>query len=77
MTDQSTSAPEYKEAPIDQLTRKTAQLYAMLATTYGGGFDAFNAWSNSIKNDYLWACADLAKEINVLSEHVGNGGMPS
>lgn len=70
MIEQSTSAPEYKESPIDQLTTKTGQLHAMLATIYGSGFETFNLYNDTIKQNYLWACADLAKEIDVLAGQI-------
>jgi hypothetical protein len=57
----------YVEKPTDRLTKKAAQLAAMLQMTYGAGFDSFHAWSDTIKENYLWACADLAEEISALA----------
>ena len=63
-------APAYIEDPRDQLTKKSAQLSALLITITGGGFESFNAYNGTIKDNYLWACADLAKEVSALSDKV-------
>lgn len=58
------------EDPIDALARKSAQLFSMLITTYGEGFESFNSYNDEIKENYLWACSDLALEIRELSAHI-------
>jgi hypothetical protein len=72
---QSAVASEYIEDPIDSLTKKSAQLYAMLSTTYGAGFESFNSYNDTIKDNYLWACADLARDIEKLSDHIASNGI--
>jgi len=47
---------------IDKLSIKLAQLEAMTAMIYGEGFSSFDGSSKSIKENYLWACADMASE---------------
>lgn len=50
-----------------ELTKKTSQLNAMLNVIYGGGYEAFQECEDKIKDNYLWACADLANEIDDLA----------
>lgn len=64
---------EVPEDAIDQLHRKSAQLSAMLTMIIGIGFDAFDANSEAIKQNYLWACSDLACDVEVLALSAGNG----
>ncbi len=59
--------------PIDLLTKKAGQLSAMLETAHGAGFASFNAYNDSTKENYLWACADLAAEINALAAQLEVG----
>lgn len=55
---------------IDQLQARLAHLSAMLCTTYGAGFQTFDNWSETIKEDYLWSCAMLVNECRDLSKHI-------
>lgn len=72
----STQLPkEEHENPIDALTRKSAQLSALLSTTYGNCFESFEACNDTIKQNYLWACADLAHEVEVLASHMACNGI--
>jgi hypothetical protein len=52
---------------IDQLHTKLDQLHAMTTMIYGGGFESFDECSNEIKDNYLWAVGDMAKEARDLS----------
>lgn len=52
---------------IDDLTQNTAKLSAMLAMIYGGGYENFEEMNDTIKGNYLWACADLAREVDRLA----------
>jgi len=61
---------EHGEDVVDILTRKTAQLSSMLVTITGTGFESFITYNDEIKGEYLWACADLACQIKILSGHV-------
>lgn len=54
----------------DQLDARLSQLAAMLCMTYGAGFETFDNWADSIKENYLGGCAMLAKECEELSRHV-------
>lgn len=64
---QSDSMNEYKEDKLDQLNRRASQLSAMLTIIYGGDSEGFHSWSEQIKDNYLWACADHAREIESLA----------
>lgn len=67
-TQNATTLPQYhNERTIDRLTRKSSQLTALITTTVGGGFESFNLWNDTIKDNFLWACADLAKEVEETS----------
>ena len=54
---------------IDQLTAKTSQLTAMLTMVSGSGFEGFNGYNDTIKQNYLWACADIANGIKTLTDN--------
>lgn len=44
----------------DSLSKKTAQLSALLAVASSGDFHEF---SEAIRIDYLWSCGDISDEI--------------
>jgi len=58
------------EDACDVLSRKAAQLSALLTVIVGEGFDSFNLYNDEIKQNYLWACQDLAWEVKSLSGRV-------
>ena len=64
---------EYKEDPIDQLTRLADQLSAMLIIITGTGFQTFNTYNDHIKENYLWACSDHASELKKISLELALG----
>lgn len=53
---------------IDTLHKKLAQLEAMLHMTFGTAGDTFRAMSDSLQDNYLWACSTLTGECNALAE---------
>jgi len=55
---------------INQLQARLAQLSAMLCTTYGGGFETFDNWSEDVKDNYLWGCATMADECRELCQRL-------
>lgn len=61
------SYTEYKEDPIDTLTRRADQLSAMLIIITGAGFQNFETYNEQIKESYLWACSDHAAELKNLA----------
>jgi hypothetical protein len=61
------NAPTRAGSARGQLERKSAHLSAMLALISGEGFTSFNAYSDEIRDQYLWACADLAAEVSALT----------
>lgn len=54
----------------DTLQKKLGQLSAMLNTIYGFGLENFEAMESSIKDHYLWACADLAEDCQKLARNI-------
>lgn len=54
----------------DQLNARLAQLTAMLEMTCGGGRESFARWNDRLQDDYLWACAMLARECKELAENM-------
>lgn len=52
---------------IDLLQTRLAHLSAMLEITYGAGFETFDNWSPTIRENFLWACSSLANECRDLS----------
>lgn len=55
---------------IDSLTNHTAQLEAMLCIIYGAGFDSFNNFNDDIKQNYLWVCAEHARQVNKIAVEI-------
>lgn len=53
---------------LDDLSKKTAQLDALLYMTYGEGGDVFRRSSGAVQENYLWACAELASEARKLAQ---------
>lgn len=54
----------------NQLDVRLSQLQSMLTMTYGAGFETFDNWSDTIKENYLWACSMLADECKELTRHI-------
>ncbi|MBS0355478.1 MAG: hypothetical protein JSR83_16455 [Proteobacteria bacterium] len=53
-------------ALTDQLSARQAQLQALLAVTFGSSGDAFRRLSPTYQDNYLWACAMIAEEVQEL-----------
>ncbi|MDR6153886.1 hypothetical protein C8C95_0193 [Acidovorax sp. 99] len=53
---------------IDDLSKKSAQLDALMYMTYGEGGEVFRRSSDKVQENYLWACAEIASEVRALSE---------
>lgn len=51
-----------QNAAHDNLTAKLAQLRALLAMTFGWSMEAFNSLTEAVRDDYLFACSDLAND---------------
>jgi hypothetical protein len=69
-TQSNINTPKYQELPIDKLNTKALQLASMITIIRGEGFKTFSNWNDTIKENYLWACSDLADEIVILSEQI-------
>jgi hypothetical protein len=46
----------------EQLSTKLTQLHALLEMTYGGASEPFNDMSDDLRDNYMWACSDMARE---------------
>lgn len=54
----------------DQLYARLSQLSAMLTITCGDGFETFDSWNSSVKENYLFGCAMMVDECEKLAEHL-------
>jgi len=54
----------------NHLDRKLAQLEALLHATYGVSQEGFDAMAAELRDNYMWACSDLAGECRALANHV-------
>ena len=52
------------------LSSKAMQLSTMLQIIHNGFEYTFESWDGDTKNNYLWVCSDLAKEIERLAEEL-------
>ncbi|WP_051229419.1 hypothetical protein [Paludibacterium yongneupense] len=60
-------------AATDMLTRRAGQLRALLACLIGDGGELFRCMDVAIQDDTLWLAADLAAEVELLSDLVTSG----
>lgn len=54
----------------NNLTRKLAQLKAMLSMTYGDAEETFSGMNDDLRDSFMWACSDMADECHALSETI-------
>lgn len=52
---------------MQELSDKLGHLTAMLTMIYGGGLESFDELNDELKDNYLWACADLAKQTHKMA----------
>lgn len=57
---------------LENLSKKTAQLDALLYMTYGEGGDVFRRSSGTVQENYLWACAEIASEASKLAQKLAS-----
>lgn len=50
----------------NRIANKTRQLHAMLEMTYGGARETFDSMNDDLRDNYLWACAEQARECQEL-----------
>lgn len=67
---ETTTDSRQKIDAADELRNKATQLHAILSMIYGEGFNTFSVMSGEIQQNYLWACADLAKDVETLSNKI-------
>lgn len=65
------------EALADTLSKKTAQLSALLSLTIGSCGEAFREESDGIQEHVLWLAAELAREVGMLSALAVNAAKES
>jgi hypothetical protein len=53
-----------------KLQGKLGQLSALLNCGYGWGIENFRSMIDAIQNNYLWACADLSKECELITKNL-------
>lgn len=49
-----------------QLSARLSHLCALLAMTYGAGYQAFRMYGETTQENYLWTCSSLANECDEL-----------
>lgn len=61
----------------DRIDAIVQQLTAMLTMTCGEGGESFRMMADNIQDHYMWACADMARELQnlVLGANRANQGM--
>lgn len=52
------------------LTIRLAHLDALMVMTYGTEEGGFNSYGDKIKDDYLWACSNMARECRELFRQI-------
>lgn len=67
------TSPKYVEDDIDALTRLSSQLRAMMIVITGTGFEHFDMLNEKLKEDYLWACSDKARELDEIAGRMALG----
>lgn len=58
---------------LDALTKKAAQLEAALASISDEGFRSFDGLNEALKQNYIWLCADLAKDVRTCAHALAVG----
>lgn len=53
---------------LDELSKKAAQLEALLLMTCGEGGEVFRRKSDEIQENYLWSCSEIASEVSKLAQ---------
>lgn len=59
------------EASIDQLTRLSTQMEALLTTITGNGHESFARYSNEVQHNVLWMAHGLAHQICIVAKKLG------
>lgn len=55
-------------AAHSQLTAKLAQLQALLMMTYGEARESIESMNDVLRDNYFWACSDMANDCLKLAE---------
>lgn len=66
------------DASVDDVTnllsRKLSHLEAMLMTTYGEGGESFRGWDDTLQDNFMWSCAELAAECRAIFDTLSSKG---
>jgi len=54
---------------LNDLQARLSQLTAILTVTLDEDY-SFGRWSSDIQSDYLWGCAEMAKQATVFSKQL-------
>jgi hypothetical protein len=55
---------------LDRLSALSSKLYSLLAMTSGEAGPTFRNMTDDLQDKFLWACCDMAQEVERLSEEV-------
>ena len=59
-------------AAYDHLSNRTTQLRAMLDMLWGEGYESFKLYNEDTQSNFLWSCAELARECEQLTNALGS-----
>ena len=63
-----TVSDEVAGAAFDALHAKLKQLQAMLLMTYGEANESFSSMNKEMRDNYLWACENMAGDCVTLTQ---------
>lgn len=78
MTDQNTTIKSINPRnslleidEFDEIQTTLSHAHAMLTMIYGPGFESFNTYSDEIRENYIWACAEkVGKALKVMDKAI-------
>ena len=56
---------------LDRLSELSSKLYSLLAMTHGEAGTTFRNLNANLQDNFMWACCDMAQEVERLSSEVG------
>lgn len=57
---------------MDQISVLSKKLHALLCNTYGNCGESFRSLNDDLQDVYMWACADLAGELEKAATELGS-----
>jgi hypothetical protein len=58
------AAKKYDWSPVFEVERLLAQIGALIENTYGHSGNAFRGMNKKAQDNYMWAVADLVRELH-------------